>query len=83
MEVVTRVAVLELGASGVRVNAVAPSFVPTQRVAYFAADPAFLAERSAAVSLGRLAETTDRHCERSRLVGIRRRVVRQRAGHHG
>ena len=34
IEVVTRVAALEMGPHGVRTNAVAPSFVPTQRVAH-------------------------------------------------
>jgi len=59
LEVVTRVAALELGPRGVRVNAVRPSFVPTQRVSHLAADEAFLARAANLNPLGRLATTDD------------------------
>ena len=59
MELVTRAAALELGPSGVRVNAVAPSFTPTERVAHLTADPDFLIELSKTVPMGRLASPED------------------------
>jgi NAD(P)-dependent dehydrogenase (short-subunit alcohol dehydrogenase family) len=59
LEVITRVAALELGVSGVRVNAVAPSFVPTSRVVHLAEDPAFLQRAAESVPLGRLATVDD------------------------
>ena len=59
LEVITRVAALELGAHGVRVNAVAPSFVPTARVGHLANDPAFLQRAAESVPLGRLATVDD------------------------
>ena len=59
LEVVTRVAALEMGPSGVRTNAVAPSFVPTQRVAHLVADEVALAAMAARVPLGRLATPED------------------------
>jgi NAD(P)-dependent dehydrogenase (short-subunit alcohol dehydrogenase family) len=59
LEVITRVAALELGPQGVRVNAIAPSFVPTARVAHLADDPEFLQRAAASVPLGRLATPED------------------------
>lgn len=59
LEVVTRVAALELGPRGVRVNAIRPSFVPTERVAHLASDPEFLARAATQVPLGRLATADD------------------------
>ncbi|SNQ45265.1 Gluconate 5-dehydrogenase [Frankia canadensis] len=59
LEVVTRIAALELGPRGVRTNAVRPSFTPTQRVAHLVADPEFLAHQSRKVPLGRLAAVED------------------------
>jgi NAD(P)-dependent dehydrogenase (short-subunit alcohol dehydrogenase family) len=59
LEVMTRVAALELGPRGVRVNAVAPSFVPTARVGHLASDPEFLQRAAESVPLGRLATVDD------------------------
>lgn len=59
LEVVTRMAALELGPGGVRVNAIRPSFVPTARVAHLASDEEFLAKAAAKFPLGRLASPED------------------------
>ncbi|QHE73315.1 SDR family NAD(P)-dependent oxidoreductase [Rhodococcus sp. WAY2] len=59
LEAVTRVAALEYGAAGVRVNAVRPSFTPTARNGRFSQDAEFLASRAKKVPLGRIATTSD------------------------
>jgi NAD(P)-dependent dehydrogenase (short-subunit alcohol dehydrogenase family) len=59
LEVMTRTAALEFASSGIRVNAIAPSMVRTQRTAAMLSDPAFEAAAKARIPLGRLAETSD------------------------
>ena len=59
LELLTKVAALEFAASGVRVNAIAPSMVRTQRIRALLDDPAFEASARARIPMGRLAETSD------------------------
>jgi NAD(P)-dependent dehydrogenase (short-subunit alcohol dehydrogenase family) len=59
LELLTKVAAMEFASSGVRVNAIAPSMVRTQRTQAMLADPAFEASAKARIPMGRLAETSD------------------------
>jgi NAD(P)-dependent dehydrogenase (short-subunit alcohol dehydrogenase family) len=59
LEQLTKVAALEFASSGVRVNAIAPSMVRTQRTQAMLADPAFEASAKARIPMGRLAEPSD------------------------
>ncbi|MVZ99855.1 glucose 1-dehydrogenase [Actinomadura sp. LD22] len=59
LEIVTRVAAMELGPNGIRINSIAPSMVRTQRTQAMLDDPAFAASAVARVPMGRLAETED------------------------
>ncbi len=55
----TRVLARELGAYGIRANAIAPGLVRTEMSRYDWADPDIRAQREAAIPLGRLADTDD------------------------
>jgi NAD(P)-dependent dehydrogenase (short-subunit alcohol dehydrogenase family) len=59
VEGLTKAAAVELGASGVRVNAVAPTFVETPMTAPFLDDPGFRAEVEGQIPLGRLGRVED------------------------
>jgi NAD(P)-dependent dehydrogenase (short-subunit alcohol dehydrogenase family) len=59
VEGLTKAAAVELAAHGVRVNAVAPTFVETPMTAPFLADAAFRAEVERRIPLGRLGRVDD------------------------
>jgi NAD(P)-dependent dehydrogenase (short-subunit alcohol dehydrogenase family) len=59
VEGLTRAAAVELAPEGVRVNAVAPTFVETPMTRPFLADPAFRAEVEAQIPLGRIGQVRD------------------------
>jgi NAD(P)-dependent dehydrogenase (short-subunit alcohol dehydrogenase family) len=59
VEGLTKAAAVELAPLGVRVNAVAPTFVETPMTAPFLADAAFRAEVEAQIPLGRLGQPED------------------------
>jgi NAD(P)-dependent dehydrogenase (short-subunit alcohol dehydrogenase family) len=59
VEGLTRAAAVELAPHGVRVNAVAPTFVQTPMTRPFLADPAFRAEVEAQIPLGRIGQVSD------------------------
>jgi NAD(P)-dependent dehydrogenase (short-subunit alcohol dehydrogenase family) len=59
VEGLTKAAAVELAAHGVRVNAVAPTFVETAMTAPFLADARFRAEVQGRIPLGRLARVED------------------------
>jgi NAD(P)-dependent dehydrogenase (short-subunit alcohol dehydrogenase family) len=59
VEGLTKAAAVELAPLGVRVNAVAPTFVETPMTAAFLAEPAFRAEVEARIPLGRLGRVED------------------------
>jgi NAD(P)-dependent dehydrogenase (short-subunit alcohol dehydrogenase family) len=59
VEGLTKAAAVELGPHGVRVNAVAPTFVETPMTAPFLAAPAFRAEVEGRIPLGRLGRVED------------------------
>jgi NAD(P)-dependent dehydrogenase (short-subunit alcohol dehydrogenase family) len=59
LEMLTRVAALELGPSGVRVNCVAPSMTRTARTEAMLANEDFRKQAEGRVPLGRLAEVDD------------------------
>jgi NAD(P)-dependent dehydrogenase (short-subunit alcohol dehydrogenase family) len=59
VEGLTKAAALELAAHGVRVNAVAPTFVETAMTAPFLADARFRAEVQGRIPLGRLGRVED------------------------
>jgi NAD(P)-dependent dehydrogenase (short-subunit alcohol dehydrogenase family) len=59
VEGLAKAAAVELGPHGVRVNAVAPTFVETPMTAPFLADPAFRAEVEDRIPLGRLGRVED------------------------
>jgi NAD(P)-dependent dehydrogenase (short-subunit alcohol dehydrogenase family) len=55
----TRVLALEWAATGVRVNAVGPTIVPTAMTEDVRSDPDYLRDKLASIPLGRMVETTD------------------------
>ena len=59
VEGLTKAAAVELAPRGVRVNAVAPTFVETPMTAPFLAEPAFRAEVEERIPLGRLGRVED------------------------
>jgi NAD(P)-dependent dehydrogenase (short-subunit alcohol dehydrogenase family) len=59
VEGLTRAAAVELAPAGIRVNAVAPTFVETPMTRPFLADPAFRAEVEAQIPLGRVGQVDD------------------------
>lgn len=59
VEGLTKAAAVELAPLGVRVNAVAPTFVETPMTARFLADPAFRAEVESQIPLGRIGRPED------------------------
>lgn len=59
VEGMTRAMAVELAPHGIRVNAVAPTYVATPFTKPFFADPAFLAQTLARIPLGRIGETAD------------------------
>jgi NAD(P)-dependent dehydrogenase (short-subunit alcohol dehydrogenase family) len=59
VEGLTKAAAVELAPWGVRVNAVAPTFVETPMTATFLSDPAFLAEVEGRIPLGRVGRVED------------------------
>ena len=59
VEGLTKAAAVELAPHGVRVNAVAPTFVETPMTAPFLADPAFREEVEGRIPLGRLGRVED------------------------
>jgi NAD(P)-dependent dehydrogenase (short-subunit alcohol dehydrogenase family) len=56
---ITKVLAMELGPSGVRSNAIAPSVVATERIAHLLDDPNFRARAVGMVPMGRLATPDD------------------------
>lgn len=59
VEGLTKAMAVELAPRGIRVNAVAPTFVETPMTARFLADPAFRAEVERQIPLGHLGEVVD------------------------
>jgi len=59
VEGLTRAAAVELAPAGIRVNAVAPTFVETPMTRPFLADPGFRAGVEAQIPLGRLGQVDD------------------------
>ncbi|WP_433598321.1 SDR family NAD(P)-dependent oxidoreductase [Nocardia sp. CA-135953] len=59
LEIVTRIAAMEMGRDGIRINSIAPSMVRTQRTQPMLDDPTFAASALARIPMGRLAETDD------------------------
>jgi NAD(P)-dependent dehydrogenase (short-subunit alcohol dehydrogenase family) len=59
VEGLTKAMAVELAPQGIRVNAVAPTFVETPLTTPFLADPAFRADVEARIPLGRLGQVDD------------------------
>jgi len=59
LEGLTKALAVELAPTGVRVNAVAPTYIKTPMTAPFLADDAFRASVEAAIPLGRIGEPAD------------------------
>ena len=79
VEGLTKAAAVELAPHGVRVNAVAPTFVETPMTAPFLADPAFRADVEGRIPLGRLGRVEDVAAAVVYLVSTRPRSSREPA----